>query len=355
MAATGAIPLPFYRQSRNSRPVRCRNTRSRVVSRGSIAVTVAPIRRRGVITRRQQLRAPSRVVTSNPSLGRGHLLRAGSRREPLLEARRPGRASRKRTRPSSHFSRFGSVSQASSRPWSMIADPRGRAPAPLPCSGWCRRRSCPAALSGRTSSKMWLRDLRVDAGGRLVEQQQLRPVHERDARGSAAASCRRRRCRRGRRPGRRGRPPPAPRRLALGQVVAAEAVQLAEEAQVLAGRQFGVDRQVLRHDADRAGGGRGRRGASAGRRASPRRPSASSRPDRIDMSVVLPAPLGPSRPNSSPASTASETPSRATVCAVPLADVRDFEDPASGMASCCIGERRGSFTIRCRRPVCPCR
>ena len=67
-----------------------------------------------------------------------------------------------------------------------------------------------------------------------------------------------------------------------------DALEPGEQAQVLLDRQPPVERRLLRHPADLAGG----------RLTLPA--SGSRIPARIESSVVLPAPLGPITPSSSP-------------------------------------------------------
>ena len=62
------------------------------------------------------------------------------------------------------------------------------------------------------------------------------------------------------------------------------------------------------------------------------------------MSVVLPAPFGPSRPNNSPAVHGQRNAVERDGLAVALADVRDFEDRLG----------HGGYDTA-PVPVCPCR
>ena len=90
----------------------------------------------------------------------------------------------------------------------------------------------------------------------------------------------------------------------VGQAGSAHAVKLAEKREVLAGREFGVQRPCSC------------RAMPIASRLSPSTPPSSrtapevgvARPDMMAISVDLPAPLGPSKPKSSPASIANETP-----------------------------------------------
>ena len=153
--------------------------------------------------------------------------------------------------------------------------------------------------------------LRIDADGRLVEDEQLRPVEEADGDVQAALHAARELL------GPVLRPVGQADDLEeLGDPVAqrpaAHAVELAEEDEVLAGGQVRVDRQVLGHVAD-GGLGRGRaRDRSAGRRRRPRRRPGVRRPQIIEIVVVLPAPFGPSRPYVSPGAISKPTPSTAS-------------------------------------------
>ena len=98
---------------------------------------------------------------------------------------------------------------------------------------------------------------------------------------------------------------------ARSSVGAAEPVQPAEEAQVLARAEVRVDREVLRHVAD-LGLARGRlddRAAGPATTTSP--PSRRRIPQTIEIVVVLPAPFGPRRPYVSPGAISKLTPSTA--------------------------------------------
>ena len=89
-----------------------------------------------------------------------------------------------------------------------------------------------------------------------------------------------------------GRPRRAVRRRDSPSSVPAQAVELAEEAQVLAGGQFGVDGEVLRADADEAA----ELAVAAVERFAEEPDLAGvggGQTAQMDMSVVLPAPLGP--------------------------------------------------------------
>ena len=148
-----------------------------------------------------------------------------------------------------------------------------------------------------------LADLRVQADGRLVEQHEPRPVHERRARSAAAGACRRRACR------------PSCR---------ARSVEVRDLQRALDRRACARARHAGRGARTRAGSARrsaSRRGCRAAarrrtRRAPPwsrsgsRRPSTSISPSSAIACAVssrivvdLPAPLGPSRPTHVPSGT----------------------------------------------------
>ena len=154
--------------------------------------------------------------------------------------------------------------------------------------------------------------LRIDADGRLVEQHHARPVQHaaRDVEPplhAARESLHRLVGAIG-----RGRSTRAPTSTRSASVRRRDAVERAEDLEVLARREQRIDAR-----------------APAARRRAParvlpaahrppeqpdrRRASSRTRPAMARISVVLPAPLGPSRPSSSPASSASEAPSSAGV------------------------------------------
>src|SRR4051812_23147126 len=81
-------------------------------------------------------------------------------------------------------------------------------------------------------------------------------------------------------------------------------------------------------------------------------PSARVSPAAMDSSVVFPAPLGPSRPNTSPASTVSETPSIATVSPKRLR-MSVTSRTASGMGVIIRPTSRLTWDGRHRTPDCP--
>ena len=87
------------------------------------------------------------------------------------------------------------------------------------------------------------------------------------------------------------------RRAALG---ARQAVERGAEAQVLAPGQLEVEARLLEDHAEARAVGRRRRAWRPRRRARSRPPSGGIRPESRRKAVVLPAPLGPSRPKISP-------------------------------------------------------
>ena len=186
-----------------------------------------------------------------------------------------------------------------------------------PGRGWCPTsgRGC----AGR--DRWWARRGRSAAGGRSGTR-----------RGRAGAACHRRtgRCACPRRPpGRTGRAG----RSAVGALLSIEAGQPAEQPQVLGGRQVLVDRGVLPGDADEL--------ADLVRDAATSTPKIRACPPSIGSSVasmrsmvVLPAPLGPSTPKTSPGRTSRSMPSTA-------AEVAEALDEARGVYSGC--RRHSSF------------
>ena len=137
--------------------------------------------------------------------------------------------------------------------------------------------------------------LRIDAHGGLVEDEQLRLVEQADADVEAPLHAARVGVRAVvgslRQAGQL-----EDGRDALLERLAAETLQPAEEAQVLSRSQVRVDGQVLGHVADERLGLGGVDRPWACPRPSTLPPSRSRSPQTIEMLVVLPAPLGPSRP-----------------------------------------------------------
>ena len=104
----------------------------------------------------------------------------------------------------------------------------------------------------------------------------------------------------------------APRRRARAPRRADEPVQPPDHLEVLAPGQLLVDGRELAGQPDRGGGRRAARRRRRGRARARGPRSARSSVARTRTSVVLPAPLGPSRPNTVPASTSRSRPSSAT-------------------------------------------
>ena len=108
-----------------------------------------------------------------------------------------------------------------------------------------------------------------------------------------------------------GRPAPARSPSLRSSASPGSAVQAAEEAQVGAGGELVVERQLLRDQAELALGGVGVAAQRLAARSAPRPRPARSRPAISETVVVLPAPLGPSTPTISPGAISNETPSTA--------------------------------------------
>ena len=150
--------------------------------------------------------------------------------------------------------------------------------------------------------------LRVEAGGRLVEQQQLGLVDQRRGRSSAGASCRRR--------GRR----PWPSALSvscdeLEQLVGARADLAARQPEVaavddevVADGELGVEGVLLRADAEPGRGSPGRRVAGSRPRMRSSPPVGGETQPIIRIVEDLPAPFGPRKPNASPGRTSTSMP-----------------------------------------------
>ena len=130
---------------------------------------------------------------------------------------------------------------------------------------------------------------------------------------------------------------------------AAEALEPAEEHQVLGGGEVLVDRGVLPGDAEELAHDVGLRGVRRGRRCSASPPSIGSRVASILSMVVLPAPLGPRTPKTSPRCTSRSTPSTARWS--PNVLTRPWASTAGGAG----GWRTGvsSCPEACGRPVSP--
>ena len=144
----------------------------------------------------------------------------------------------------------------------------------------------------------------VDARGRLVEQQQSRPVQHARGEREALLPAARQRARRA------GRARPSRPRSSIARSTAARAivhlVDARDEVEVLADRQVFPEREALRHVADVA---LDRRRIACGCRSRGRCPlpeSGVSRPHMMRIDVVLPLPFGPRKPKISPRSTCSD-------------------------------------------------
>ena len=92
--------------------------------------------------------------------------------------------------------------------------------------------------------------------------------------------------------------------------LAGEPLQPAERLEVLARRQQRIERELLRHDAELRRRAAGRRAADRTRES--RRQSSRTRPAMARISVVLPAPFGPSSASSSPWRSSNDAPSSAS-------------------------------------------
>ena len=197
-------------------------------------------------------------------------------------------------RPISAFSASG-VPSATIWPWSMIPT---RSASTSASSRYCvvRKTVTPSSRASRaTSCPQVGAALRVEAGRRLVEEQDRAGGGRARARGRAGASCRpssRRPCGRPRRSGRRAR---AARRRA-GGARPSGALQRGLQAHVLAPGEQRVERGLLERGADR-------RRARAGPSRTMSWPATRAVPAVGGSSVVsistvvdLPAPLGPRKP-----------------------------------------------------------
>ena len=232
-----------------------------------------------------------------------------------------GRSPRTRTTSPATCARSSSgVPVAATRPPSRIAIRWQRSAS----SGWCvvTMTLVPrAAASAVDLVPDPAQRLGVDAAPGLVQQQQRRLVQQHardlDAAAHAAGILRRRLV---------GAIAQLHQRQRLvdaaGGERARQAVQRGAEAQVLARGQLQVQARLLEHDAEA-------RAVRACRWSTTARPSSASvpacggsRPASRRNAVVLPAPLGPSRPNSSPGATSKLTPSSAARVAEPARQAR---------------------------------
>ena len=150
---------------------------------------------------------------------------------------------------------------------------------------------------------------RVEAGRGLVEVEEPRASRRGSRRGRAADACRPSTSSRTSSPRRRGRTPRAARRPAPG-LATPEAEQPPDHDEVLLAREQLVDRRVLAGQADQAAhlGGRRRRRS---RRPTRGRRRAWSSVESTRIAVVLPAPFGPSSPNTVPSRATMSMPSSA--------------------------------------------
>ena len=149
---------------------------------------------------------------------------------------------------------------------------------------------------------------RVQAVGRLVEQQQLRARAAARRRCPAAAACPASRPAPGAGRSRPGRPARAPRRPARRRPRPPARVRPRRAGAGWPART-GAPTPPGPRPARRPGAAPARRAAASARRAARPRPrSACTSPSSIRTSVVLPEPLGPSSPNRTPAGTAQVDP-----------------------------------------------
>ena len=148
--------------------------------------------------------------------------------------------------------------------------------------------------------------LRVEAGGRLVEEQQVGIAGQRARHRQPLLL-----------PARQLADPAVPLALELDEPqqlghVAAAPVERAEQPQRLLDRQLVGQLRFLQLDAEPLPQLVLVASPSAGRALRTSPASGASSPSRISMVVVLPAPFGPSRPKHSPRRTCSDSPSTAT-------------------------------------------
>ena len=150
--------------------------------------------------------------------------------------------------------------------------------------------------------------LRIDADRRLVEQHDARPVHDAAGDVEAAAHAAGELLDRLGRRDRRGPVRSSTQSTCCASARARQPLQPAERLEVLARGEERIERHFLRHDAQlRAASAR--RAARSNSRISP--PSRRTRPVIARISVVLPAPFGPSSASSSPSASSNDAPSSA--------------------------------------------
>ena len=305
-------------QSRSALPVRCRKTASRSGSSTSTELTATPASPRDVCrSSGSTLRAPSTSSSDAPSwtLAASHRGERAARRgrsrlevagplepTPVVLRRRARRARPACPRPSARRGRRCRSGRTAARP--------------PPCSAWCRGRPSPRPRAARRS-----RGSRCGSAGRRRPSARRGPAGAAGAaarcRCSAAAASRPSSPSPGRRPGRPARSRRAPRRCARARPRTMQAVQPSEEAEVLARVQVRVDRQLLRHVADRRLRGRRCGSSAACPRRAPRlrRPRAARRPSRSSSSCRRRSGRAgrrsrPRRSGSSTPRTASSSPKR---------------------------------------------
>ena len=170
----------------------------------------------------------------------------------------------------------------------------------------------------------------VDAGGRLVEHDHRRLVHQRLADQHPPLHPARQRAHVG---VGLGREVEVVQDFVDPRAVVADAEIPGLDLERLARREERVEHQLLRHDAEQAP-----RVAVVGddvvaEDARACRVSARVSPARIEISVVLPAPLGPSSPKNSPSSTARSTP--ASACTGPKRRATLTASTAAGIGYGC--------------------
>ena len=196
----------------------------------------------------------------------GAALELDQHASPSLRGQRLAEAAPRPPRPRSALpsislsSRWGWPISPSARPGVPSATIRPLSMIPTRSASWSassrywvvRKTVVPSSLSVRDLLPDRLAADRVEAGGRLVEEEHARLVDQRRRRGRAAAACRPSRCRRGGRRRRRGRPARAARRPARLPSAPGSAVQRRLQADQLAAGHQRVERRLLQRDADRA-------------------------------------------------------------------------------------------------------
>ena len=209
------------------------------------------------------------------------------------------------------------------RPWSMIARRwHSRSASSMKCV--VSRSVLPSCVQAAQPLPDQVARLRIEAGGRLVQEHELRVVDQRARERQAALHAAGERLilasPRPARPANSSSARDARRDLALRKAEVA-----AVDQQVLGDGEIGVEVVELRHHADARARLARARAAPARRAARSRRASGSIRPRQSLSVVVLPAPFGPSRPKHSPGATARSTPrdhlgAVVATCAAPRTD-----------------------------------